>query len=220
MEKALLLKAEIREKTGSKSAARLREESRIPAIVYGHKKEPVAITLDAHEVTEGLHHGHRLVEVQFGKKKETMMFKDVQYDHLGKKIIHADLVRVNVTERVKVAVPIELKGTAKGTHEGGIVEAHTDSLEIECQVTNIPESIVVSVKELSIGDRIYASSIELGEGIKLISDPSMLIASCHVVAEIKTTEELEQEIPAAPEVIGKGKEEEEGEETVEEKKTE
>jgi large subunit ribosomal protein L25 len=209
MEKSLLLKAEIREKSGSKSAAKVRRMGRIPAIVYGHKKEPVAISLDAHNLVEGLHHGHRLMDVQIGKKKEKTIVKDLQYDHLGRDIIHVDLMRVDVTESVKVAVPIELKGTAKGTHEGGVVSEHVDHLEIECKVTDIPESIVVSVKDIDVGDTLHAGDIELGEGVKLVSDPSTLLVTCSLVAAAKSTEELEEEVPAAPEVIGEVKEGEE-----------
>ena len=209
MEKSLLLKAEIREKSGSKSAAKVRKRGRIPAIVYGHKKEPVAISLDAHNLVEGLHHGHRLMDVQIGKKKEKIIIKDLQYDHLGRDVIHVDLMRVDVTESIKVAVPIELKGTAKGTHEGGVVSEHADHIEIECKVTEIPESIVVSVKEIGVGDTLHAGDIELGEGIKLVSDPSTLLVTCSLVAAAKSTEEMEEEVPAAPEVIGEAKEGEE-----------
>lgn len=210
MGKTLLLKAEVREETGSKSAERLRKQGRIPAIVYGHKKEPMAITLNVHDVTEGLHHGHRVVDVQMSGRKETMMFKDLQYDYLGKNIIHADLVRVDVTEMVCVTVPIELKGTAAGTHNGGIIEEHTDKLEIECRVNDIPEMIVVSVKEVDVGDNLHAGDIELPSGIKLISAPDTLLVTCHLVAAAKTTEQMEEEMPIAPKVIGEEEEKAEG----------
>jgi len=206
MEKALLLKAEVREQLGSKKAAELRRRGRIPAIVYGHKKEPVAISLDAHNLVEGLLHGHRVVDVQFGKKPQKMIVKDLQYDHLGKDIIHVDLMRVDITEMVKVDVPIELKGDASGTRQGGIVEEHTDHLEVECKVTDIPDAIVVSVKQLEVGDSLYARDIELSDGLKLISSPETLIVSCSLVAAAKSTEEIEEEAPAAPEVIGEAKE--------------
>jgi large subunit ribosomal protein L25 len=182
-------------------------------VVYGHKQEPVAIALDAKSFREELHQGRRLVEVEINKKKETLLVKDVQYDYVGTDIIHVDLMRVDVTEMVRVTVPIETKGTAKGAQEGGMVEVHTGKLEVECRVTQIPESIVVSVKEMALGDAIHAKDIQLPEGVKLISSPEMLIATCHVVAEVKTTEELLAEAPAAPEVITAAKEEpEEGEE--------
>ena len=206
MEKALLLKAEIREQTGSKHAVNVRKQGRIPAIVYGHKKEPVAVSLDEHNFVEGLHHGHRLLDVQLGKKKEKMLVKDLQYDHLGKNIIHADLIRVDVSETVKVTVPIELKGTAQGTHEGGIIEEHTDRLEVECKVTDIPESIIVSIKEIGVGDNLHAGDIELPAGVKLASSPETLLVTCSLVAAAKSTEELEEEVPIAPEVIGEAKE--------------
>ena len=206
MEKALLLKAEIREHTGSKDAKKLRKDGRIPAIVYGHKQEPVAISLDQNTMIEGLHHGRRLMDVQIGGKKEKMIVKDLQYDYLGKDVIHVDLMRVDVTETVKVAVPVELKGVAKGTHEGGIVEECTDHLEIECKVTDIPESVVVSVKEINVGDTLHAGDIELPDGVKLVSPPETLLVTCHLVAAARTTEELEKETPVSPEVIGEVKE--------------
>ena len=209
MEPLLLLKAEIREHVGSKSASKVRKQGRVPAIVYGHKKEPLAVSLDARNLIEGLHSGRRLVEVQIGKSKEMMIFKDLQYDYLGKDIIHVDLMRVDVTETIKVTVPIELKGTAKGTHEGGIVEERTDHLEIECRVTDIPETIVVLVKDMDVGDALHASDIELPDGVRLASAPSTLLVTCSLVAAAKSTEELEEEIPVAPEVISEAKETEE-----------
>jgi large subunit ribosomal protein L25 len=215
MAKTLLLKAEVREHTGSKAVRKVREKGRIPAIVYGHKQDSVAISLDAHDFVEGLHHGHRLMDVQVGRKKEKMIVKELQYDYLGRDIIHVDLMRVDVSEAVKVTVPIELKGTAAGTHEGGIVEEHADHLEIECKATDIPEHIVVSVKELHVGGALHAGDVELPSGIKLVSPPEMLMVTCHLVAAAKTTEEMEEEMPAAPEVIGEAKEGEEGEETPE-----
>lgn len=216
MEKALLLKAEIRERTGSKAAAMTRKQGRIPAIVYGHKQEPVAISLDAHNLVEGLHHGHRLMDIQIGRKRQKTIIKDLQYDYLGKDIIHVDLMRVDVTETVKVMVPIELRGTAKGTHEGGVIAEHTDHLEIECQAGDIPETIVVSVKNMDVGDALHAGDIELPDGLKLASAPETLLVTCSLVAAAKAAEELEEEAPTAPEVIGEVKEKEAEEQDSEE----
>ena len=206
MEKTLSLKAQKREQTGSTAAAKLRRQGRIPAIVYGHKKQPAAISLD--------HHGLRLFDVQVGRKKEKVIIKDIQYDYLGKNIIHADLIRVDVTEAVRVSVPIELKGAAKGMQQGAIIEEHTDRLEVECKVTDIPESIVVSIKELDVGGVLHAQDIELPEGVKLLSDPATLVIACRVVTP-KTTEEIEEEAPAAPEIITEAKEAEQEQKTKE-----
>jgi len=179
----------------------VRTQGRIPAVVYGHKQEPQAISVDEHDFVEGLHHGHRLMDIQVGKKKEKMIVKDIQYDHLGRKIIHVDLMRVDMKETLKVTVPIELKGTAAGTHEGGIIEEHADKLEIECKVSEMPETLVVSVKDVHLGDALHAGDIEMPDGVKLASPADTLLVTCHLVAAAKTTEELEEEAPTAPEVI-------------------
>lgn len=201
MPETIALSAEVRNEVGTKHAAKLRRAGKLPAIVYGHGREPVAVSLDLHNFAEMLHHGHRLFGVKIGKTLETLLIKDLQYDHLGKDIIHVDLVRVDLAEMVKVTVPIELKGTAKGTHEGGIVDEHLDHLEIECKASDIPEVIPVSVKELGVGDAIHAGDVELPEGMKLATDPETLVLMCHLVAAAKSTEELEEEMPVAPEVI-------------------
>ena len=206
MKKTLLLKAEVREHTGSKAVRKVRQQGRIPAIVYGHKKEPVAISLDQHDFVEGLHHGHRLMDIQVGRKKEKMIVKELQYDYLGRNIIHIDLMRVDMSESIKVTVPIELKGVAAGTHESGIIEEHIDRLEIESKVTDIPKTLVVWVKDVHVGDALHASDIELPDGVKLVSPPETLLVTCHLVAAAKTAEEAEEEAPTAPEVIGEVKE--------------
>jgi large subunit ribosomal protein L25 len=209
MAKGLLLKAQKRDKAGTKQASKLREEGKIPAIVYGRKKEPVAIALDKHEFVEGLHHGHRLMEIQIDGQNETILVKEVQYDHLSRDIVHADLMRVSATQTVTVEVPIEVKGKAKGAAEGGVITVHVSGIEVECRVTEIPESLAISVKEMAVGDAIHAKDIALPAGAKLISDPEMLVVSCSIVAEVVTTEEVEAEAPAAPEVITEKKVEEE-----------
>jgi large subunit ribosomal protein L25 len=203
MAKLFTLKAEIREQTGSKAVRKLRKKGMIPAVIYGHQKEPVAVTLDAHNFNEALHHGQRLMDIQLGDKDEKILVKALQYDHLGRDILHADLLRVDVKQMVKVTVPIELKGTAPGTHEGGIVETHTNNLEIECRVTEIPEKIVISIKDMQLDQALHARDIVLPEGVNLITSPEILVVSCHTVAEVKTTEQVEAEVPVTPEVIGK-----------------
>jgi large subunit ribosomal protein L25 len=207
----LSLQAEPRERLGSRAAAAVRRKGRIPAIVYGHKEEPVAISLDAHDFLEGLRHGHRLMDVTVGGNAEKMLVKDLQYDHLGRTILHADLIRVDVTERIKVEIALELKGIPKGTQEGGVLESHADHLEVECLAVDIPESIVIPVKDLDVGQSIYARDVKLPEGVKLMSLPDIMVATCRVLAEAKTTEQIVAETPVAPEVIREKAPAEEGE---------
>ena len=101
MLETVVLKAEVRQQVGSKHTVRLRREGRLPAIIYGHGQEPIAISLNLHDFVEMLHHGHRLFDVKMGKESETLLVKDLQYDHLGKDVIHVDLIRVNLAEMVR-----------------------------------------------------------------------------------------------------------------------
>lgn len=204
MGKTLLLKAEVRTKTGTKAAAKIRKQGRVPATVYGHKQTPTSLSLDAHEFVQGLHLGHRFMEIEIEGKPEAMIVKDLQYDHFGRNVVHVDFMRVDVTERIKVQVPIELKGTAKGTQEGGIVEEHATRLEVECLVSNIPDTILVVVKDVGVGDVIHASAVELPDGVDLVSPAETLLVTCHMKAAAVSAEEGEVEEESAasdPEVI-------------------
>jgi large subunit ribosomal protein L25 len=211
MAETIMLKAETRDSVGSKHAKQLRRKGMLPAIIYGHQQEPLPVALNLHDFTESLHHGHRIFDVKLGKKKETLLVKDIQYDHLGKYVIHADLVRVDLTEMVKVTVPIEQRGTSKGSHESGMIDELLDHLEIECRVSDIPDVLPISVKEVGVGDSVHARDVELPEGAKLVTDPNALVLHCHLITKVKTTEELEEEMPAAPEVISEKPEEEQAE---------
>lgn len=207
MDKTASFDAQIRELTGSKAAAAVRKQGRIPAIVYGHKQQPLAVSLDAHDFVEGLHHGLRLVDITIDGKSEKAIIKELQYDYLGRDVIHADLMRVDVTEMIEVEVALELKGIPKGAHEGGVLTSHMNRLEVRCLAINIPESIVISVKDLGVGQSIHAGDVALPEGVMLVSPADQLVASCQVLTVVKTTEEVEAETPVAPEVIGAEKKE-------------
>lgn len=207
----LSLQAEPRERIGSTGAAAVRRKGRIPAIVYGHKQEPVAISFDAHDFIEGLRHGHRLMDVTLNGSAEKMLIKDLQFDHLGRTIIHVDLIRVDVTERITVEVTLELKGVPKGTQDGGVLESHMDHLEVECLAVDIPESIVIPMKDLGVGQSIFARDVKLPDGVKLMTAPDVMVTTCRVLAEAKTTEQIVAETPVAPEVIRERPTAEEGE---------
>jgi large subunit ribosomal protein L25 len=216
MNETSVLQAQVREQKGSKIAARVRKAGRVPAVVYGHKQDPVAISLDAHDFIEAVHHGRRLLDVKIGAEAEKLLVKELQYDYLGRQIIHVDLMRVDMTEVIQVRVPIEYKGVAKGTADGGVVEQHISQLEVKCLAVNIPEVIVISIKELALDASIYGRDVKLPEGVTLASPADQLLVTCREQIETKTTEEVAAETPVAPEVISKGKAEEEGE--AEEKK--
>jgi large subunit ribosomal protein L25 len=200
----LILKAQTRQERGKKRSAKLRKDGKIPAIIYGHKQEPQAVAINEHDFTETIHHGKRLLDVEIDGKAEKLLIKDVQYDYLGKRIIHTDLIRVDLSEKVKVQVPLAFKGAPAGAAEGGILEEHLSRLEVECTVTEIPESIDVSVKAMKVDDSIYARDIVLPPGVKLVTGPEVLVIACHiplVIEEPVAAEAVAAEEPTSPEVI-------------------
>lgn len=215
MSETTVLKANIRQQSGSNKSASLRKQGLLPAVIYGHKKEPVSISVDGRAFLDGLHGGNRIFELDLEGQKDTVMIKELQYDHLGKAVLHVDMMRVNLSERVTVEVPVELKGTAEGVHQGGIVEMVLGSLEIECTVASIPESIPVIIKGLQLNQSLHAGDIELPAGAKLITDSSAVIVICHepaVVAEAAPAAEGAEAGAAEPEVITERKKEEGAEE--------
>jgi large subunit ribosomal protein L25 len=201
MSDMIALKIEPREKNGSKIAARLRENGKVPAVVYGHKKEPVSICLDAHEFLKELHQSRRLFTAELPEGKQALLLKDLQYNHLGSVVIHADFIRVDLSERVIVKVPLELRGQAKGAAHGGILDELMAHLEIECPVVEIPTSIPVIVRDLEVGDTINAGQIPLPANCVLKTDPRALVINCHEVVEAVVAEEVAAEAPTTPEVI-------------------
>ncbi len=208
----VLLKADIREESGSNRVVKLRKTGKLPAVMYGHGKEALSISLDAHSFVEELHHGHRLFEVNAGGNKQMALVKAIQYDHLGKDMIHVDLMRVDMSELVTVSVMLELRGTPVGAQGGGMIESHLDELNVECAVSDIPEVIQVAIKDIDVGDSIHAGEIELPAGITLKTPSDALVLACHVVAAAKSTEELEEEASSTPEVITEKTEEAESKE--------
>lgn len=200
MSDTLSLKAEVRERVGSRQSAALRKAGKLPAVIYGHGQPPLSIALDRHEFVEGLHHGHRIFSVTLPEGPVTLLIKELQYDYLGKTVTHTDLIRVNLNERVTVEVPIEIRGTAKGTTEGGILDENLTSLKVECIVSRIPESIPVVVKDLGIGQAIHAREVPLPEGVTLVTEPEAIVCICHP-PKVEAEEAPAAEAPEGPEVI-------------------
>lgn len=216
MSETVVLQASVREQSGTRNSVALRQQGKLPAIVYGHKKEPVAVSLDAHAFLDSLHHGNRIFDVDLDGVKDTLLVKDLQYDYLGDRVIHADLMRVDLNERVKLEVMVKLVGTAAGTHMGGIIEEIMNRIEVECAVRDIPEFLTVDIKGLELDQTLRASEIALPDGFTLVTDPNAGVVGCHeskaVLAEEEAAEGEEgAEGAAEPEVITEKKEEESAE---------
>lgn len=215
--KILELKAEKRTTRGSKAVKKLRESGQIPAILYGHKPDNVMLCLNEHDFTRILHSGTRMINLTVDNKKESALIKDVQYDNLLDRVLHVDFSRIDLTERVKLRVPLEVHGEPVGVKEGGVLTHVMKDVEIECLPTAIPEKIKVNISELGVGKAIHVKELPVLEGIQYISETELVVASVHQIVEAKAVSE--EELLAEPEVITKKPKEGEEESAEAAKKT-
>lgn len=204
------IKAETRKASGSRAAARLRNAGKLPAIVYGHEEEAQPVAIDYHSVEHHVAHGTHLINLDIGGKVQPCLLKDAQYDHLGSALLHLDLARIDLNERVTVQVTVELRGTPKGIADGGVLRQELQELSVECLATEIPETIRVNVADLALNQVMYVKDLKLEGSLKAMSDPEAVVATVRPpLAESATTETAAPaEGAAEPEVIAKGKIEE------------
>lgn len=206
------LKASVRNETGTRKARTLRKDGLVPAVIYGHGKDPVTVAVSAHDVAVSLQHGQRMLDLDVDGSSESVLVKDVQYDTFGMDILHVDFARVDLNEKVEVQVPIVLRGTPKGVDEGGMLQQPAATVTLEVMARSIPDELAFSVLEMAIGDSLYASDLPVPEGAKILDDPETLIANVVYVSEELEEEPAEEGAePAQPEVIGEKTDEQEGE---------
>lgn len=209
-----VLKVESRESLGKRNNARLRRSGRLPAILYGHGEEPVSLSLLSDQVQASLRHGARVVDLD-GAASGKALLQDVQWDTFCHEVLHIDLLRVHAGEKVTIDVPIELRGEAIGVREGGIIEHLIHSIEIEVALDVIPEKLHLNIKNLGIDGHLTAKDIiDLPPGATILSDEDAMIVHCVMPSAEAEEEAAEEGAAAEPEVISKGKaeEEEEGDE--------
>lgn len=210
---------ETRTAGGRHANERLRRAGMVPAIVYGHGEKPETVSLSLHDLEHALHHKQHVLNLGIGGSQKQYFIKEVQYDHLQKRPIHVDLMRVDPNERIRVKVKLELRGAAAGLAVGGELLQQIADLEIECKLLEIPESIRVKVDHLTIGQSIHVKELELPPDVKALHHPDEIVCAVRL-------KKIAEEAPAAaaegteaskePEVIERGKKEEE--EAAEEKK--
>jgi large subunit ribosomal protein L25 len=222
MKTEITVAAEARASRGKNEARRTRRSGFIPGVVYGAYKDPVAVSLSPRQISGILHSktGHNTIfnlNVEGGENTPVMLV-DEQYDPIKGHLLHVDLKRIDLTKRIRVAVPVASLGEPKGVkQQGGLLEIITREVEIECLPDDIPEQFTVDVSELLIGQSKRAADIQFSGSMKLVSPPDAVIAHCvalKVVAEPEPAEAAAvpavEGAAAEPEVIKKGKKEEEG----------
>lgn len=217
-----ILNVERREATGKNANRRLRAAGLVPAVVYGAGKEAVSIQVDRKLLldmlrTTGADNAVFLLHLAGTKHKRHTMIRDMSVHPLTRSIQHVDFQRVLMDEKVRVQVAIVLVGEAMGVKdEGGVLDFVTREVGVECLPGDIPQHFEVDVTELQIGDHLEFSDLELPPGVELLEDESRVIAAlAHARVELEEEEDEEELLIEAtadePEVIGRGKTDEEDE---------
>jgi len=212
------VQAKLREGRGKNDARRARRDGMVPITVYGGGAETVAAVAPLSELaailrTDTGRNTIFTIDVE-GVGASEVMFHDRQIDPVKGRLIHADLTRLVKGQKIEVTVPLHLTGEPFGVREKqGVLEQIVREIEIRCEPREIPDALEVDVTNLDVHDTLHVSDIQVSEAIEILTDAELVIATVGIVKEeVVAAPVIEGEEPTEPEVIGKGKKEEEGEE--------
>lgn len=195
------LSATLRRRSGSGALKAMRREGLVPAVIYGKSRENINIKVQAREFAALLKQSaseHILVDLDLEGTKHLAVLQDVQHDSLTGFYLHADFHAVAANERIHAVVPVEVTGEAAGIKLGGLVEILAHELHVTCLAEDLPESIVIDVTALGLGQSIHISDITLPAGVKFDNMDASLVVI--LVSEPKVAVEASS-APAEPEVL-------------------
>jgi large subunit ribosomal protein L25 len=216
--KEFRVQAKQREGRGKNDARRARCDGLVPITLYGGDGETVAAVAPLRDLaailrSESGRNTIFTIEVD-GLGASEVMFHDRQIDPVKGRLIHADLTRLVKGQKIEVTVPLHLTGEPFGVREKqGVLEQIIREIEIRCEPREIPDTIELDVSNLDVHDVLHVSDIKVADTVEILTAPDQVIATVGIVKEeVAPAPAIEGEEPAEPEVIGKGKKEEEGEE--------
>jgi len=213
--KEFKIQAKQREGRGKNDARRVRRDGMVPVTVYGGGAETIAAVAPLRDLaailrSEAGRNTIFTIDVE-GLGTSEVMFHDRQIDPVRGRLIHADLTRLVKGQKIEVTVPLHLTGEPIGVREHqGVLEQIIREIEIRCEPREIPDVINIDVSNLDVHDVLHISDIPIGANIEILNPPDVVIATVGIVKEeVVAAPVLEGEEPAEPEVIGKGKKEDE-----------
>ena len=214
--KEFRVQAKPRQGRGKNDARRVRREGMVPVTVYGGGGETVAAVAPARDLaailrSESGRNTIFTIEVD-GVGESEVMFHDRQIDPVKGRLIHADLTRLVKGQKIEVTVPLHLVGEPIGVKEKqGVLEQVIREIDVRCEPRDIPDSIDLDVSNLDVHDTLHVSDIQVAEGVEILTDAEFVIATVGIIKEeAAPAPAIEGEEPVEPELIGKGKKEEEG----------
>ena len=206
------LDVNVREGRGKGAARQARAAGRVPAIVYGRGMEPVAIDVDRREFITALNTdagANVLLELQLGKEKVLTLARELQRDPVKGTLLHADFVKIDVTQAVDVEVPVHVVGEAAGVKEGGVLEQPLFTVHVRCLPTDVPEGIDVDISHLNIGDSLRVGDLPKSDTWEITNDPDtpvVTIAAPISEAELEAMEAAAGIEAEAPDEAAEGEE--------------
>ena len=187
----IALSATPRQGSGKGAARKLRAQGLVPAVLYGPAREAISLSVKLRELEKVLRQVQgrtAFLSLEMGEAEPAMaVVREIQRDALGKRYLHLDFYEVRRDQVLQMEVPLEFVGEAAGLEQGGVVEIQTRTVMVEGTVLTIPENITVDLSALQVGDSIHVEQIELPEGLGLITDPSVAVASCVVPMVVEET---------------------------------
>lgn len=190
----MTLKAAPREAASRGELRKLRHSGRIPGVVYGKSETaPIPVAVEAKELHALLRsHPHGVLNLEIaGYGKRSVLLSDVQRDSMSGEVMHVDLHKINMNESIKAPVRLEVSGKSAGEKEGGMLQMVLHELEVECLPSALPESIVMDVDGLQVGDNLTVAELKLPADVKALHDPDTVVAA--VLAPQKDISEDEAE---------------------------
>jgi large subunit ribosomal protein L25 len=209
------LAAENRSEAGKGAARRLRASGRVPAVLYGHGTKPQHLSVDARQFGQALRTDagvNVLISLEVGRDQHLALAKEIQRHPVKGNLIHVDFIQVRRGEKVHVQVPVHLVGEAPGAREGGIVDQDLYQVNVEAEVTAVPEAVEADVSGLDIGDVLRVADLKAPGGSVILDDPEASVVSVVAptveaepeVEEAEEGEAAEGAEAAAPEAAGEG----------------
>ncbi|MBC2777456.1 50S ribosomal protein L25/general stress protein Ctc [Parasphingopyxis marina] len=194
MSDQLTLSAEVRERAGKGASRAIRREGRVPAVIYGEKKDPEPIHIEERELVKMLHTGHfmnSLVTVKLGDAETRTLPKDIQFHPVTDRPMHVDFLRIGKGATITLEIPVRFinEEASPGLKRGGVLNVVRHELELTCPADEIPSEIEVALDGLEVGDSIHISQVELPEGVtSAIDDRDFTIAGVVAPSALKRSD--------------------------------
>ncbi len=215
----LALDVQVRREVGKSAARKLRARGLVPGVLYGRGIEPLPIAVDLRALEATLQAaagGHVLLDLTVREdgqvRGELAMVQEVQREVLSRRLLHVDLHRVSLTEKVYTRLPVVVRGEAPGVREGGILEVLRHEVEVSGLPAELPDHLELDVSRLTLGHSLHVRDLKVPEGVTVLTPADETVVTILAPAVLPEEAPAGEEAPAQPEVVGKGKAAEEEEE--------